>query len=247
MQSEPQSALYDVTKRFIDIVGAIIGLILSAPILVAACILVKLDGGPLLFRQRRVGRNGSGFDMLKLRTMVPGAHRMELDLSLEHAANGGYGTEGNYEDPRITKVGKWLRLLNIDELPQFINILKGEMSLVGPRAVPHDESLLYGTRREYVLSVKPGLTGYWQIKRTMSTDYAERIDLDCYYVRNRGLLLDLYILVMTPIAMITSDYNSVSKPLPPTAESVLLTEQTVLASVGRLTGAREESLRAAND
>jgi exopolysaccharide production protein ExoY len=242
MRKRAPGVLYGNTKRFIDVVGAAIGLILSAPILAIACILVKLDGGPVLFRQRRVGRYGSGFDMLKLRTMVPGAHRMESVLSLEHTANGGYGIKGGYPDPRITTVGRWLRLLNIDELPQFLNILRGEMSLVGPRAVPRDESLLYGDKREEVLSVKPGLTGYWQIKRTLSTDYQERIALDCHYVRNRGVRLDAYILMLTPIAMITSDYNSVSKPLPPTSEKILLDEAKIIADVGHMTETRDRSL-----
>lgn len=218
-QDQRIHTVYDVMKRYGDIIGSVIGLIISAPLSILAIILIKLDGGTILFSQERVGLDDKLFNMLKFRTMVPGAHKLETYMRQEHAANGGYGVAGNYSDPRITKVGAALRLLNIDELPQFINVLKGEMSLIGPRPVPYEESLLYGNKRDEILSVKPGLTGYWQVKRRMSTDYDERVDLDIQYVRNRGLLLDLYIFFLTPITMITSDYNSVTKPLPPLTEN----------------------------
>lgn len=211
---------YEHTKRHMDAIIAALALIISMPILVVATILIKLDGGPVLFKQTRIGRNGKFFEMLKLRTMVPNAHKMESLLKKEHDAQGGYGIEGNYSDHRITKIGAVLRMLNMDELPQLINVIKGEMSLVGPRPVPYDESLLFGRRRKEILSVRPGLTGFWQIKRRMSMDYKERIMLDTFYARRRNLQLDMYIALMTPISMLISDYNSVSKPLPPSVDDV---------------------------
>ena len=219
-----ENTAYDIVKRCLDIVGAIFALILAAPIFIISAISIKLDGGPVLFTQKRVGQNGRMFNMLKLRTMIPNAHKMEIHLRHEQASNGGYGTVGDFKDPRITKIGALLRLLNFDELPQLFNVLKGEMSLIGPRPVPYEESLFYGEHRDKAFSVRPGLTGYWQIKRKMSTDYDERVQLDCHYVQNRNLLLDAYILAMTPVAMLTSDYNSVTKPLPPPVDGILISE-----------------------
>lgn len=230
MERQTTRAVYDLLKRWLDVIGATTGLIISAPILVSAALLIKLDGGPVLFVQTRLGRNGKPFGMLKFRTMVPGAHRMESHVRREHVTNGGYGVPGEYSDPRITKVGSVLRLLNVDELPQLVNVLKGEMSLIGPRPVPYDESLLFGSRREEILSVRPGLTGYWQVKRRMSMDYDQRVELDSYYVRKRSLLLDAYVLLATPISMLTSDYNSVTKPLPPPTDSILISNRAVIAS-----------------
>jgi len=209
------SARYEFAKRILDVAGALIALIFSAPIFIIASLLIKLDGGPVFFRQVRVGRHGRTFRMLKLRTMVPNAHKMELDLRKNIPENEGYGNVRKFHDPRITLAGRALRFTNLDELPQFINILKGDMSIVGPRPVPLEESYFYGDKRDAVLSVRPGLTGYWQIKRRMSTNYEERIRLDCIYVKKMNLKLDAYILLMTPISMLTSDYNSVTKSLPP--------------------------------
>ncbi|MHB0913502.1 MAG: sugar transferase [Armatimonadota bacterium] len=219
--------LYDAMKRGLDIVAAILALGVAAPILAVSAIVIKLDGGPVLFTQERVGKGGKPFRMLKLRTMVANAHKLEYKLRMKHAEQGGYGVTEKYNDPRITKIGSLLRITNLDELPQFINILKGDMSLIGPRPVPHEESLFYGEHKDEVFAVRPGLTGYWQIKRRMDTDYAERVQLDRHYVQNRSVTLDAYILLATPIAMLTSDYNSVSKPLPPPAHGVLISDEAV--------------------
>jgi len=215
--------MHDALKRMFDFIGAAIALIIFTPLLMIAALLIKLDGGPILFVQKRVGRNDRPFGMLKLRTMVPDAHKVESRLRMESAENGGYGN-GTYSDPRVTRIGSLLRLLNLDELPQLINVLKGEMSLVGPRPVPHEESFLFGHRREQILSVRPGLTGYWQVKRHAFMSYAERVELDCYYSRHKNLLLDAYIIMMTPISMFKSDYNSLTKPLPPPVDGVLVNQ-----------------------
>lgn len=220
---------HDLLKRALDIIGATIATILFSPILLISAALIKLDGGPVLFIQKRVGQNDRTFGMFKLRTMVPNAHEMESHIRRSHENNGGYGVPGDYADPRVTRIGALLRLLNIDEAPQFFNVLKGDMSLVGPRPVPYEESFLYGECRNEVLSVKPGITGYWQIKRRMHTDYDDRAALDTYYVKNRNTLLDAYIIVLTPISMLTSDYNSVTKPLPP-VEGIVINDRTVRQS-----------------
>lgn len=228
MEQSEKRSVYEAVKRIIDVFAAIFALTITAPILVIAGLLIKLDGGPIFFVRWCTGRNGRRFGMLKLRTMVPNAHEMEYHIREQHAADGGYGIPGEYADPRITRVGAILRLTNLDELPQIINILKGEMSLVGPRPVTEEETFFYGEHRDEVLSVRPGLSGYWQIKRRMSTDYDERVRLDCHYVRRRNLLLDAYIFFMTPIAMITSDYNSLTKPLHPLADDILIPERAVV-------------------
>ena len=219
---------YNLLKRWLDVIGGTALLVVVAPALVLAALLIKLDGGPVMFRQERMGRNGTTFTLLKLRTMVQGAHKMELHLKREQAAEGGYGVEGEYCDPRVTRIGAILRLFNIDELPQLINVVKGDMSLVGPRPVPFVESLLYDDHRDEVLSVRPGITGYWQIMRRMSTGYDERVEMDCYYVDNRSLKLDLHIFLKTPISMLTSDYNSCTKPLPPLAEGITVPERALV-------------------
>ena len=232
--------MHDVPKRIFDIIGSAIAIIVFAPLLIVAAILIKLDGGPIFFVQPRVGRNGKLFGMLKLRTMVPNAHKLESRLRRENAENGGYGN-GTYCDPRVTKIGSLLRLLNLDELPQLINVLKGDMSLVGPRPVPHEESFLFGYMREQILSVRPGLTGYWQVKRHAFMSYEERVELDDYYTRHKNLLLDAYILLATPFAMLTSDYNSLTKPLPPPVDGILVSDRA-FSRLGDSLNSREESL-----
>jgi lipopolysaccharide/colanic/teichoic acid biosynthesis glycosyltransferase len=225
---------YDLVKRWLDIIGATAFLIVAAPALILAAIFIRLDGGPVLFRQERMGRNGTTFTLYKLRTMVPGAHRLESNLKQEQSNDGGYGVAGEYCDPRVTRIGALLRLLNVDELPQLLNIIKGDMSLIGPRPVPFLESLLYNSHRDEVLSVRPGLTGYWQVMRRISTLYDERVEMDCYYVRGRSLWLDLYILLRTPLSMLTSDYNSCTKPLPPIADGVVVSERVYVTAPSEL-------------
>ncbi len=221
---------YDLLKRWLDVVGAALSLVVTTPLLVLAAILIKKDGGPVLFRQQRLGRNGVAFTLFKLRTMVPDAHRMETDIKREQSSDGSYGVCGEYSDPRVTRIGCLLRLLNIDELPQLLNVILGDMSMVGPRPVPLLESLLYGQSREEVYSVRPGITGHWQVNRRMSTGYDERVGMDLFYARNRSLLFDLKIFLQTPISMLTSDYNSCTKPLPPLAEGIVVSDRNLVAA-----------------
>lgn len=227
MKKHKNDRPYDTLKRLLDIAAALFGLVVVAPILIVAAILIKLDGGPVLFVQDRIGKYGRPFRMLKLRTMVPDAHEMESELREEQFSDGKIFGSESASDPRITRIGALLRLLNIDELPQFWNVLIGDMSMVGPRPVPYLESLIYGRYRPTVLSVRPGLTGYWQVRRRLNTDYMQRVLLDCYYVRNRGLWFDAYIMLITPISMLTSDYNSNTKVLPPDLDQILISEQAL--------------------
>ncbi len=183
-------------KRAFDLAGAAILLILTGPIVLAGALAVKLeDRGPALYRQRRVGLRGSEFELLKLRTMVVGAEQL------------GAGYAVNRGDPRITRSGRLLRRLSIDELPQLWNVLRGEMSLVGPRPTLSYQVERYTPRQRRRLDVKPGLTGWAQVNGRAALPWSERIELDVWYVEHRSLLLDLRILARTPAALFRGTYK----------------------------------------
>jgi lipopolysaccharide/colanic/teichoic acid biosynthesis glycosyltransferase len=170
-------------QRIVDILLAATGLIAGAPILLAAIVAIRLETpGHPIYRQRRIGRDGKPFDLLKLRTMVHGA---------EHVGAGMAVNEG---DPRITRVGAFLRRTSLDELPNLVNVLKGEMSLVGPRPTIPVQVEQYGPRERRRLEVRPGITGWAQINGRASLPWSERIELDLWYVDHRSLRLDLRIL-----------------------------------------------------
>ena len=175
-----------VAKRALDVTGAAVGLALSAPVIGVAALLIKHeDGGPVLFRQERVGRDGAPFEVLKLRTMVVNAESL----------GAGYAVDTG--DPRILRVGDLLRRTSIDELPQFWNVLVGEMSLVGPRPTLQYQVDQYTDRQRRRLEVQPGLTGWAQIHGRASPPWVERIELDVWYVEHQSLRLDLAIMVRT--------------------------------------------------
>jgi lipopolysaccharide/colanic/teichoic acid biosynthesis glycosyltransferase len=183
-------------NRALDIAGAGLGLVLASPALAAAAAAIKLeDGGPVLYRQRRVGLDGEEFDLLKLRTMVVGA---------EHQ---GAGFAVNRGDPRITRVGRLLRRLSLDELPQLWNVVRGDMSLVGPRPTLAYQVERYTARQRRRLEVKPGLTGWAQVHGRAALPWEERIELDVWYVEHRSAWLDLKILVRTPLALLSGTYK----------------------------------------
>jgi lipopolysaccharide/colanic/teichoic acid biosynthesis glycosyltransferase len=180
-----------MTRRAIDVVFSALALGLSAPVMLAAALAVKLDSrGPAFYRQRRSGLRGAPFDMLKLRTMVDGA---------EHV---GAGLAVNAGDSRITRVGAFLRRTSLDELPNLLNVLRGEMSLIGPRPTLPAQVAQYTERQRKRLSVKPGITGWAQVNGRASLPWSERIELDLYYVEHRSLLLDLRILARTPLLVL---------------------------------------------
>jgi lipopolysaccharide/colanic/teichoic acid biosynthesis glycosyltransferase len=183
-------------NRTLDVVGASIGLALAAPVVGAAALAIKLeDGGPVLYRQRRVGYGGEDFDLLKLRTMVVGAEKL------------GAGWAVNRGDPRITKVGRALRRLSLDELPQLWNVLRGDMSLIGPRPTLRYQVEQYTPRQRRRLDVKPGLTGWAQVNGRTTLPWDARIELDLWYVEHRSAWVDLKILLRTPIALFTGTYK----------------------------------------
>jgi len=186
----------DALKRVLDVVLASSLLALSAPPLALAALAVKLgDGGRVLYRQRRVGRGGDEFELLKLRTMVVGAERL------------GAGFAVSRGDPRITRAGRVLRLLGVDELPQLWNVVRGEMSLVGPRPTLAYQVERYTPRQRRRLEVLPGITGWAQVNGRAALPWDERIELDVWYVEHRSFWLDLRILARTPRALLGGAYK----------------------------------------
>jgi lipopolysaccharide/colanic/teichoic acid biosynthesis glycosyltransferase len=173
-------------SRALDVAIASVALVVTAPLLVLAAIAIRLESaGSPIYRQRRVGRGGEPFELIKLRTMVSGA---------EHA---GAGMAVNYGDPRITRVGAVLRRFSLDELPNLVNVLRGEMSIVGPRPTIQAQVDQYTDRQRRRLEVKPGITGWAQVNGRASLPWHERIELDVWYVDNRSLPLDLRIIART--------------------------------------------------
>nr|WP_245734335.1 sugar transferase [Sporolactobacillus nakayamae] len=195
-----EKRVYLITKRLIDIFGAVIGLLISSP-LFAVIALLYLFGdqkGPVFFQQKRIGKNGALFPIYKFRSMVINADRKlksNQELYQKYLKNS-YKLEPN-EDPRITNIGRFLRKTSLDELPQLINVLKGEMSLVGPRPIVEEELREYGDSRTLFLSVKPGLTGYWQAYGRSTVGYPKRAELELYYIYNKSLVFDVKILIVT--------------------------------------------------
>ena len=187
-------------KRLIDLVGAGLATIIVAPILLLAALAVKLqDGGPILYRRRCVGPDGD-FDAFKLRSM-----RVDADAYLDQRPELKAAFVKNYklkDDPRVTSVGSFLRKSSIDELPQLFNVLRGEMSLVGPRIITRPELDKYGNNAAALLSVKPGMTGFWQVEGRQKVEYADRVEMDMYYIANWSLALDLRILFKTPLKVL---------------------------------------------
>jgi lipopolysaccharide/colanic/teichoic acid biosynthesis glycosyltransferase len=193
-------------NRALDVAGSALGLAVSSPFLAAAALAIKLDdGGPVLYRQRRVGHRGEEFDLLKLRTMVVGAEKQ------------GAGWAVNRGDPRITRAGRLLRRLSLDELPQFWNVLRGDMSLIGPRPTLSYQVEQYTPRQRRRLDVKPGLTGWAQIHGRAALPWDERIELDVWYVENRSPWLDLKILARTPLALFRGTYKGETGGWKPTS------------------------------
>lgn len=194
-------------KRSFDVLAAILALILLSPLFVLLCCLIKLsDGGPVLYRHRRVGRGGNAFNCLKFRTMVPdGDAVLEAHFAANPESRAQWVAARKLQvDPRVTNVGIVLRKLGLDELPQLVNILRGEMSLVGPRPVVKDEIELYGSAATYYFKSRPGLIGVWQISGHNDVDYDERIAFDKHYVENWSFQKDIIIILKTIPAVCAS-------------------------------------------
>ncbi|MCM3067760.1 sugar transferase [Priestia flexa] len=201
-----QSFLYYFVKRGIDILGASAGILLTLPVflLISLLYLYGDNKGPVFFGQTRVGKGGNTFKMYKFRSMIVNAEQvLKNDRALyQKYLQNNYKLEP-HEDPRITKVGQFLRKTSLDELPQLINVLKGDMSLVGPRPVIVEELKEYSHRLDEFLTVKPGVTGYWQICGRSDVGYPERADLEFYYIDHQGFKLDFKIIINTILMVVT--------------------------------------------
>lgn len=198
-------------KRALDIIGSLVALILLAPVFVLIAVIIRLDGGPAFFRQIRIGRNGREFRMLKFRTMCLDAEAQLTSLLASNEKSSGV-TFKMKNDPRITPVGRVLRKSSLDELPQFWNVLLGDMSLVGPRPPVGREVALYSQSDRRRLVVKPGITGLWQVGERRgglfeigdrnAIDFPEQVDLDVRYIEHQSIGKDLWLLAKTVPAMV---------------------------------------------
>lgn len=204
-QVMPARITYRFVKRLFDFISALIGIIILSPIFIILIILIKVDSkGPAMFGHKRIGENGKIMKVYKFRSMVQNADEVFRNFTEEQKRE----FEINFKlenDPRITKVGDFLRKTSLDELPQLFNILIGNMSVVGPRPIVEKEVEKYGEFAEKLFSVKPGLTGYWQANGRSDTTYEERIGMDMYYIDNRSILLDIKIILKTFTSVIKGE------------------------------------------
>jgi exopolysaccharide production protein ExoY len=196
----------EIGIRSLDVAGALALLVFFAPLLLIVAFLVKIhDGGPALFAHRRIGRNGETFFCYKFRSMVMGA-----DVVLANVLANDPGKRMEWmadhklrNDPRITKLGRLLRKSSLDELPQLLNVLRGEMSLVGPRPIVAEEAIRYGRWLEYYCATRPGITGLWQVSGRNNLSYRRRVACDVLYARNQSLMLNLKIAIRTIPAVLS--------------------------------------------
>jgi lipopolysaccharide/colanic/teichoic acid biosynthesis glycosyltransferase len=195
-------ASYPAMKRCLDVVTALLLLILTSPVVATSLAAVWVDSGaPVIHRRRVLGRYGHPFDAYKIRTMVCGADTLiATNPELRAVSSGSMKLES---DPRVTRVGRWLRRSSIDELPQLINVVRGQMSLVGPRMITPEELPAWGATGSLLLAVRPGITGLWQVSGRQRLSRAERIRLDGLYVQRMSILLDIRILARTIPAVLS--------------------------------------------
>jgi undecaprenyl-phosphate galactose phosphotransferase len=190
---------YFFSKRFIDVVGALLLTLVFSPVLLVVTLSLLRDGGDILFRHTRIGKGGKAFKVYKFRTMVPHADQVLRDLIARDPELREEWLRDHKlrNDPRVTTIGKFLRRSSLDELPQLWNVFKGEMSLVGPRPIIREEITKYGRAARYYLAVKPGLTGIWQVSGRNDTDYRRRVAMDRHYACTASLSTDLVVLAKT--------------------------------------------------
>jgi len=209
---------FDITKRLIDFIGASFLLVIFSPVMLIAAILIKLTSpGSILLRKSnihsiRMGKNGKKFRLYKFRSMISNASQ-ELKTNPKYKKLYEEYKQSSFKlhkDPRVTTVGRFIRKYSIDEMPQFVNIIKGDMSLVGPR--PYLPEELKEQQERYpdtkksvkdTLSVKPGITGYWQVSGRSNVNFDKRIEMDAYYARKKSIVLDILVLIKTPWAMLS--------------------------------------------
>ena len=198
--------MYEFFKRGIDIVGSLCGLVLLSPILLIIMVLIKLESkGPVIFSQERVGRYGKAFKMYKFRSMVVNAEELKKKLEAQNEMSGPMFKMK--DDPRVTKVGKFIRKTSLDEIPQLVNVLKGDMSLVGPRPSLPKEVAQFELWMHKRHKVKPGLTCYWQVSGRNNIDFEDWMGLDVKYVEERSLWIDIQLIVKT-MGVLFGDKNA---------------------------------------
>lgn len=204
-QLQRKKEAYKIIKRGTDIVLSTIALIILSPIFAIIAIAIKLDSeGPVFFKHTRIGKNGKIIKIYKFRSMVVNAEELIKSFTPEQMKE----YKENYKltnDPRITRVGKFLRKTSLDELPQLINIIRGDLSIIGPRPVVADELKKYGNNIDKFLSVTPGLTGYWAANGRSNTTYEERMQMELYYIDNMSLKMDLKIFFKTILSVVKKE------------------------------------------
>ena len=198
-----EGIFYIFIKRMLDILGAILGIIVLSPFFIIVALAIKVEDpkGKVIFGHMRVGKNGKQFPCLKFRSMYSNAEEMKENFTEEQKQEYAE-TFKLKNDPRITKVGKFIRKTSLDELPQLFNILRGDMTIVGPRPIVTAELEFYGEYDKYYKAVKPGLTGLWQVSGRSDTSYEERVELDMEYVSTRNIFKDIYIIIMTVVKVL---------------------------------------------
>jgi lipopolysaccharide/colanic/teichoic acid biosynthesis glycosyltransferase len=197
--------VYIKIKRVIDVILASVALILLSPLFVIIAIAIKIDSkGPVFFAHKRIGKNGKIIKLYKFRSMVINAEELIKSFTPEQMRE----YKENYKltnDPRITKVGKFLRKTSLDELPQLINIINGDLSIIGPRPVVADELEKYGVNKDKFLSVTPGLTGYWAANGRSNTTYEQRMKMELYYIDNLSLKMDIKVFFKTILSVVKKE------------------------------------------
>lgn len=202
--NKPKS--YFLTKRFIDIIGSSLGLVILSPVFAITAISIKIDSkGPVIFSQKRVGKNGKMFKMYKFRSMVQNAEKLKCKLKYKNEMDGPMFKMK--DDPRITKVGRFIRKTSIDELPQLMNVLRGQMSLVGPRPNLPYEVEKFNDEQKLKLKAKPGLTCYWQVMGRSSIGFEEWMKLDLKYIKERSTWVDIKLIFKT-VKVLFGDKNA---------------------------------------
>ncbi|MBM7833058.1 sugar transferase [Clostridium sardiniense] len=203
---EKNTTLYNISKRVIDIIGSLCGIICLSPIFLVVSILIKQESkGPIIFSQDRVGKDNIIFKMYKFRSMVQNAEELKVKLQEQNEMSGPMFKMK--EDPRVTKIGKFIRRTSIDELPQLINVLKGDMSLVGPRPSLPKEVEQFESWMMERLEVKPGITCYWQVSGRNNIDFEDWMNLDIRYVRERNTVTDIKLIFKT-VFVLFGDENA---------------------------------------
>nr|WP_207651353.1 sugar transferase [Clostridium felsineum] len=195
-KSLDKGIIYYIIKRIIDIIGSAIGIVILSPVMLVVIIAIKMDSkGSIIFSQKRVGQNGRTFNMYKFRSMVENAEKLLAELKDKNEVSGPMFKMS--DDPRITKIGRFIRKTSLDELPQLFNVLRGEMSLVGPRPNLPSEVKKFNELQKKKFLVKPGLTCYWQVMGRSSIGFEEWIRLDLKYIKERSTFLDLKLIFRT--------------------------------------------------